>query len=310
MRPTSNAECMPSTDHSPAVRRAHEQMLAGSRLTSRFLHLPSGARVHLVESGDGEPMLLLHGTTTSSLSHVPFLPELEGVRAINVDRAGHGLSDPMPLDPYREGAVRFIDEVADALGLDTFVLAGASMGGTCALWYALARPMRVRSLALLGASPLLPGTQPPMPIRALATPVIGELVSRLLRPTEANVVRFMRSMGEAETIVRHPALLSALAAAAGDPLGTRADRQEVRAIASPGGFRDEMRFTPAELGSLDIPVLLVWGADDPLGGADVARRVCELIPRAQLELLPTGHVPWLADPGRVATLLSRFATRR
>ena len=58
---------------------------------------------------------------------------------------GLGLSDPadFPRRMFRESAVRFVDDVLDGLGLESAVLAGASGGGTWALWYALAHPERV-----------------------------------------------------------------------------------------------------------------------------------------------------------------------
>jgi len=57
---------------------------------------------------------------------------------------------------------------------------------------------------------------------------------------------------------------------------------------------------------LDLPVLMVWGDRDPLGGPDVARAVTSMIPEARLELLPAAHVPSLGHPDRVAKLLSDF----
>jgi pimeloyl-ACP methyl ester carboxylesterase len=93
---------------------------------------------------------------TSSLSALSLLEYLEGVRIIALDRPGYGLSDPVdvPRERFREAAVEFLDETVDELGLESFALAGGSMGGTWALWYALARPERVRRLALLGSAPL------------------------------------------------------------------------------------------------------------------------------------------------------------
>jgi len=295
-----------ASQHPAATRQAHDRMLSDKRLRSRFIQPASGARVHVIESGEGAPLLLLHGNNTSSLSHVPFMSHLAGVRAINLDRPGYGLSDPSPLLPLRETAVRFVDEAADALGLDSFALAGASIGGTLALWYTLARPRRVRRLALLGASPLLPGSRAPAPIRAIVTPVLGELVSRVLPPNEKMVVRFMRAMGESETIVRYPDLLTSLAAAGRDPLAIRANLQELRAIATPLGFRRSMRLRPEEMRRVHVPTLLVWGDRDPVGSADVGKAVARLMPDARLELLPAGHVPSLGHPERVGELLSEF----
>ena len=49
-----------------------------------------------------------------------------------------------------------------------------------------------------------------------------------------------------------------------------------------------------------MPTLLVWGEHEPLGGVSVARAVTDLIPHARLEVLPTGHGPWLGQPARTA----------
>ena len=113
-----------------------------------------GRRVHVIEAGEGAPVVFLHGSGTSSLSALSLVEHLEGVRFIAVDRPGYGLSDPVdvPRERFREAAVEFIDELVDALGLESFALAGGSMGETWALWYALARPERVRRVALFGSS--------------------------------------------------------------------------------------------------------------------------------------------------------------
>ena len=115
---------------SAEVVAAHERMLGASRARSRHLDVRSGRRVHILEAGDGPPVLLLHGSNTSSLSLLPLLERLEDVRAIAVDRPGFGLSEPVrvPRRRFRDGAVEFIDEVADALDLESFALAGNSMG--------------------------------------------------------------------------------------------------------------------------------------------------------------------------------------
>ena len=253
-------------------------------------------------------MVFLHGSSTSSLSALSLLEHLEGVRMIAVDRPGYGLSDPVnvPREHFREAAVEFLDETVDELGLTSFALAGGSMGGTWALWYALARPERVRRLALLGSAPLLPGTRAPVPLRVLATPVVGNLLPRLVKPSAKLVVRMMSSMGEGETIVRHPDLIDAIAAAGRDPIASVTDRAELRAILTPLGFRGSARVQPSELQHLTVPTLLVWGDHDPVGAVEVAQAIASLVPDVQLEVVPAGHVPWLGNPDRVSELVSAF----
>jgi pimeloyl-ACP methyl ester carboxylesterase len=294
------------------MQQVYERALAKSGARGRYVELRSGRRVHLIEAGEGAAVVHLHGTSPNALSHLPLLERMTDVRSIAVDRPGNGLSEPatMPRGHYREAVVEELDEILDALGLATVVLAGASGGGLWSIWYALARPERVSRLVLLGGTPLLPGTKAPPVLRVSTAPVIGGLLNRLVKPSRANVIRFMRSIGEAETIVRYPDLLDSLVAARRDPVALAATMAEFRALLSPtapGGMRPEMRLRPDELHRLSLPTLLVWGDREPLGGAGVAAAVADMIPGARLEMLPAGHVPWLGHPDRVSQLVSAFA---
>ena len=276
----------------------------------RHVELASGRRVNVLETGDGVPALFLHGSGTDSRSLLPLLPHLDGVRAIAVDRPGFGMSDParVPRERFRAAAVAFVDEVLDELGLERPALAGNSMGGTWALWYALARPERVRRLVLVGSAPLLPGTHAPAPLRLMSTPVVGALLARV-KPNAAMVVRMMASMGEKDTIVRHPELLATLVATGRDLDATAANRAELRAVLGPLGFRRSVLVRAEELRRVRGPTLLIWGDRDPVATVEAARATAELLPQAQLEVLPAGHVPYLGSPERTAELLSSFVRR-
>jgi pimeloyl-ACP methyl ester carboxylesterase len=63
---------------------------------------------------------------------------------------------------------------------------------------------------------------------------------------------------------------------------------------------------PDELRQLHVPTLVIWGERDPVGSIPVARAVTELIPRARLAVLPTGHGPWLGQPTRTAAAVLDF----
>lgn len=299
----------PEPAHTDQVARVHERALSVlGEARSRRIKMRSGRRVHILEAGEGPPVLLLHGSSTSSLSFMPLLARLRAVRAVAVDRPGFGLSEPVdvPRERFRDAAVEFIDWLLDELKLKPSTLVGSSMGGTFALWYALAHPEHVRRLALLGAAPLLPGTTPPMPLRVMSAPVVGDVLARIMRPNAKTVARFMTVMGEGDTIVRHPDLIDALVAEGNDPIASDANLAELRAIMTPLGFRSAVRLHPDELRQLSVPTLLVWGDHDPVGTVDVAQANARLIPRSQLEVLPAGHVPWLGNPDRLSELLSSF----
>jgi hypothetical protein len=80
--------------HPDEVLAVHERILAVSPAQGRDIKVGSGRRVHVIEAGKGPPVVLLHGSSTSSLLLLPLLERLKGLRGIVVDRPGFGLSDP------------------------------------------------------------------------------------------------------------------------------------------------------------------------------------------------------------------------
>ncbi len=301
--------------HSAEVRQVYERVLAGSSVRSRYVEV-GGDRVHLLEKGAGPPVVLLPGGGGTAGFFLPLLNELQGVRALAPDRPGQGLSDPidLPRPRYRETAVAWLDRLLDALELDTTTLLGHSGGGMWALWYALAHPARVTRLVLI-APPAVPKTRMALPIRLAATPGVGELLSRLVRPSSKSVLQFTHlAARERETLAGYPDLVDLFVAGFADPIADRVGRAEIRvfaspfALLSPSGVRRRARARPDELRQLAMPTLMVWGERDPLGGASVAQAVTEMIPDARLEVLPTGHGPWLGQPTQTAAAIIGFVT--
>jgi len=296
------------TAHPEEVKAVHEKILSGSKAKSRFIRIPSGHRIHVIEAGDGPPVLLLNGSGPSALHMLPMLEKVDGFWAIAVDRPGFGLSDPVDVPPekFRQGAVEFVDRVLDGLGLDDAVIGGNSMGGTISTWYALARPERVRKLLLIGASPLFPGTSVPAMLRMVATPV-GTLLGKLMKPSPKLVVQNMKAFGEGETITRYPELIDAQVVAGGDKTYADTSTAELKTVISVRGFKPEFQLSFDDLRRIKAPTQIVWGTNDPLGGADVANAISAVIPDARLELLEAGHGPWFGHPDKVAKLIGEFA---
>ena len=310
---TRRQQAQTQQTHSVEVRRAYERALARTSVCSRYVEMEPGNRVHLLETGAGPPVVLLHGTADSAGFLLPLLNELDGVRALAPDLPGRGLSDPLdlPRHRYRELAVAWLDGLLDSVELDAVALVGHSGGGRWALWYALAHPGRVKRLVLIGV-PALPKTRCPLPIRLMATPGVGELLSRLVPPSRTAVLRFAGFMGEKATLATHPELVDLMVATGRDPIAASSARSEIRvlvspfALLSPSGFRRNSRVRPDELHQLAMPTLMVWGEQDPLGGSPVARAASDLIPRGQLVVLPTGHAPWLGRPAETAAAILDF----
>jgi len=295
--------------HPEEVKAVHEKILAGSPAKSRFIRIPSGHRIHLIEAGDGPPVLLLNGSGPSALHMLPMLEKVDGCWAIAVDRPGFGLSDPaeVPPEKFRQGTVDFVDGVLDGLGLDDAVIGGSSMGGTIATWYTLARPERVRKLLLIGAPPLFPGTSVPLMLRMVATP-LGTLLGKLIKPSPKLVVQNMKVFGEGETITRYPELIEAQVVAGSDMAYAHTSTAELKTIISVRGFRPEFQLSFDDLRRIKAPTQILWGTNDPLGGADIAKAIAAVIPDSRLELLDAGHGPWFGHPEKVAKLIDEFAS--
>jgi pimeloyl-ACP methyl ester carboxylesterase len=299
--------------HSVEVRQVYERVLAGASVGSRYVEVGAGNRVHLLEIGTGPPVVLLPGGAGSAGFFLPLLNELRGVRALALDRPGQGLSDPidLPRDRYSQTAVAWLDGLLDTLELDTTALLGHSGGGLWALWYALAHPDRVKRLVLIGP-PAFPKTRCPLPIRLIATPGMGELLSRLVPPSPKSVLQFASSMGEKASLAGYPDLVDLWVALFRDPIADRVARAEIRvlvspfAVLSPSGWRRRSRVRPDELRQVSMPTLVVWGEQDPLGSVSVARAVTELIPHARLEVLAGGHAPYLGQPAQTAATVADF----
>jgi 3-oxoadipate enol-lactonase len=93
------------------------------------------------------PLLLLHSLGSDSSMWDPQARALAGDhRVVRLDTRGHGAA-PAPPGPYTLADLgRDVVDVADALGLGTFHLAGLSLGGLTALWVAVHHGDRLRSL--------------------------------------------------------------------------------------------------------------------------------------------------------------------
>lgn len=101
----------------------------------------------------GAPVLFLHGYTDSWFSFSRVLPLLPmDIRAIVPHQRGHGDSDrpegPYTIDAFARDAV----ELMEALGLDSAIIAGHSMGSFVARRMAEIAPGRVRGLVLIGSA--------------------------------------------------------------------------------------------------------------------------------------------------------------
>jgi 2-hydroxy-6-oxonona-2,4-dienedioate hydrolase len=114
-----------------------------------------GFRIRYVESGQGSPVVTLHGMGGLILSKVH--GELaKRYRVIAFEMPGFGQSSANARSQSVQDLAQTMGQAATQLGLDTYALIGTSFGGRVALWQALQSPQQVDPLVLIAPTAVLP----------------------------------------------------------------------------------------------------------------------------------------------------------
>ena len=281
------------------------------RLKGRWAQPPSqfiivqGLQVHLRDEGprdDPVPIVLLHGTSASLHTWQGWAGALRGQRrVIRFDLPGFALTGPNPQNDYSVAAyVRFVTAVMDQLGVQRFVLAGNSLGGQIAWSTAAALPGRVTALILVDASGYPPesATVPPdIPIGfqmariAWLRPLIEHTLPRGL------VERSVRSVyGDPSRVT--PELVDLY-----QDMALRAGNRGALVRRIEQGYSGD----PAQIRSLKVPTLILWGGKDRLIPLEFGQRFARDIAGSQLVVFDDlGHVGHEEDPGRTVAEVKRF----
>lgn len=297
--------------------RAAESALwssVGSNPTERIVHVgESGAAVRVLEAGEGDPVVFVHGASNGGSSWAPLVGQLDGFRCTVVDRPGCGLSPVWPesiveLHAFETFADRFLVDLLDALELPSAALVATSFGGYLSFRAAAAHPERIDALVEIGWTVGAPVGKLPLVMRMGAIRSIGRLMTSI-PPTRGAVRALLRQIGLRQALAAGRITDEAIDWFMSLLRDTDTMRNELESgpqlIAPVRGLDSGLLLTADLLGRITAPVGFLWGDDDPFGGGDVARGFAALVPNARLEVVAgAGHAPWLDDTAGAA----RFAT--
>lgn len=244
----------------------------------------AGLQVHTEVSGEGPPVLLLHGIPGSGAVWGPTVELLveAGCQTISCDLLGFGQSvRPESDDGLWIGAqVDALTRMLDQLAVGTVAVAGHDYGAPIAVVLADRHPERVSHLVLASGN-LFCDTPIPPPLSAVSWPVAGSVVARILMSGPG--LRLMLARGVARDDVRP------------DPriyLGDRSQQRSIRRIFEMALRELSSRYAPVEaaLGRLRQPTVVLWGDRDPFFSVEQGGRSATAIPGARLGVLGgVGH---------------------
>lgn len=262
----------------------------------------AGAKVHIVERGQGPPLFVLHGGPGMESNYFrPYLEPLEAeFRVVYVDQPGQGLSERFapPRSYTMSQAVEAIEALRAALGYERIALLGHSYGGFVAQLYAQRFPQNLSALVLVDTV-----------AAADWNAEANANINRALSPEQRGLGQ---NLSDDERIRRVFALYF------DPPDQARADAFMDKLILSPRAWR-QLIATPEfqsfdmrpHHGAMHMPTLVVVGENDLITTPNQARTIAAGIPGARLVVFPrTGHNPFVEEPAAFNALVRDFLRGR
>jgi 3-oxoadipate enol-lactonase len=274
----------------------------------RVIGAADGGRVHLVERGSGQPIVLLHGVTLRAAIWAHQLRSLAPEhRVIALDQRGHGESVPGSLGTKIEAMAGDLADVLESLDLHNVVVVGHSMGSMVALSLALERPNvvaeRVAGIAIVAGTA---GLRFPLPGVAWLAGVAGAFGERGLGMLERRDIATLPA-GDLGYIVTRYAFGTAPKKAYVDL--TLEIVREMEAASLAAIMPDVIAFDVWErLERIELPMFVAVGSRDRLTPPSHAQRLRQSIASSRLLTLDgAGHMLMLERHAALDKELLRFA---
>ncbi|MFT6154480.1 MAG: pimeloyl-ACP methyl ester carboxylesterase [Bermanella sp.] len=269
--------------------------------SSQYMDI-NGLTVHYRVEGEGPPLLLLHGVSSSLHTWDAWVDQLkDNYQVIRLDMPGFGLTGP-DVDPssHSEKAdymVNVLNTFTEKLGLQRFFLVGNSLGGYYAWNYAAKYPLKVYKMILMSAT----GYPQDMPfwLGLASFPVINWISPHMMPRYLVN--KTIYSAYENEDLVTDEVKERYF-----DMLQRRGNRQSyVRHFVNMRHMTDDT--VGEQLQDVVVPTLLMWGAEDKWIPLHVMRNFHRDLPYSDyLVYEGVGHLPMEEVPVQSARDANNF----
>jgi pimeloyl-ACP methyl ester carboxylesterase len=273
--------------------------------TGQFIEV-DGVRLHYIDRGQGEPVVLLHGNGTMAEDF-----DLSGVlelaagryRVIAFDRPGYGHSTrPRGRLWTPDAQAKVLHAALVRLGVERPIVVGHSWGTLVALALGLRYPEDVKSLVLLSGY-YFPTLRLDVPALASpAIPLLGALMRYTVSPLLGRLMwaRMAKKMFGPAPVPRRFARF---------PQWMSLRPSQLRASAAEAGL-----MVPAAISlrrryrQLQAPAVILAGLGDRIIGSKQSTRLHEALRRSELTTIPaTGHMIHYLWPRKIVAAIDRAA---
>lgn len=264
-----------------------------------------GRELGYLGAGEGPVLLLVHGMAGTCENWRGVIePLARHYTVVAPDLPGHGMSEGGPGDYSLGSLASGLRDLLVTLGHERATLVGHSLGGGISMQFAYQFPEMVERLVLVSSGGLGPEVSPIL--RAAALPgadlfisataaagqkigsAIGRGLSAIGMTPAADVAEVARGYASLAEPGRRKAFLATLRSVVGTE-GQRVSASD--------------RLYLAE----EVPVLIAWGARDPIIPVRHGEDAHRALPGSELEIFEgAGHMPQLEQPGRFIAVLERF----
>lgn len=255
--------------------------------SSSFISI-DGIHVHYRDVGKGEAILLIHGTGASLHTWEKWIDILSsGYRVISFDLPGFGLTGPDPNHNYQISRyTAILDSLMVKLKVDSFHIAGNSLGGLVAWRYTTQFPQKILTLNLIDAAGLpQPGKKPPFIFQLAKLPVLSTLLQKVT--PKSIIENSMLDVYKNDQLVTEKLI---------DRYFELSLREGNRTAFVKRMSQLNEKLDISDLKKITAPVLIQWGKDDRWIPLAKGYEFKELIPHAELKIYNSGHVPMEENP--------------
>jgi len=275
----------------------------------RFLDL-DGVRLHLLDQGQGPPVVLIHGLSgqLGNFTYALVRRLSDEFRVVAFDRPGSGYSSRARGESAgMQAQAATLAKAIRRLKLDRPVIVGHSLGGALALELALDAPDCVGALALI-APATHPLSRPPRVFRPLAirSPALRRAFAWTLA-TPGGLIARMLVIKEVFAPEAPPADFAELG---GGFLAVRPG-SVVRASEDIIALEEDLKVLPQRYAAVRAPVGVLYGRDDHvLDWRAHGEAMREKFPSLDFELVDGGHMLLVTQPDVCARFIRRMALAR